>query len=353
MGRIRELDAPLFEGPEDGQVDRLLHIHEYLIVRLQHEVHDLEVERRGAIALEMRTIEAREFLGFDDLPHHDRDGFQRLDRSPVVHPEPEEGPPFGHPLVVADPAGQEIVVRQDQLFPGEATDPRGLEADALHGAGIGVQHDEVADHERLVQRDRERCEQVAEDALERQRHRNAADAHAGHERRDVQSGNVVQGHQQDDAVEHDPGHEHGHPHRGDPAAIVVLASFLVVDRQQIDQPVGPDAHLDEQRTHGQCAQPSPEPGRQFEYRCAGIQGQYGQQEQLCPCEHADEQVIQVRGGTLREALQATDDHVDHQPGGDGQHHRNGEPCQPRPQRIAEQYRIPCRHHGTPAAVRVE
>ena len=52
--------------------------------------------------------------------------------------------------------------------------------------------DRVADVERLVEHDRQRGEEVAEDVLDRERDRDAADAEAGDERRDVDAERPLQ-----------------------------------------------------------------------------------------------------------------------------------------------------------------
>ena len=69
--------------------------------------------------------------------------------------------------------------------PCDAADARRLEPDVLDGARDLIDADRVADVERLVEHDRQRGEQIAEDVLHRERDGDAADAEAGDQRRDL------------------------------------------------------------------------------------------------------------------------------------------------------------------------
>ena len=77
--------------------------------------------------------------------------------------------PLIHPPEVAQPALEQIAVADDDLLAGDAADARRLEPDVLDRAGDLIDADRVADVERLVEHDRQRREQVAEDVLHRER----------------------------------------------------------------------------------------------------------------------------------------------------------------------------------------
>ena len=79
---------------------------------------------------------------------------------------------------IVDLALEQLGVGHDQLLAGSRAQPRGLEADALDRAGALVVADRVAALERLVEQDRERREQVGEDALRGEADGDAADAEA-------------------------------------------------------------------------------------------------------------------------------------------------------------------------------
>ena len=86
---------------------------------------------------------------------------------------------------IVDFALEQFGVGHDQLLAGQRAQPRGLEPDPLDRAGAAVVADRVALLERLVEQDRERREQVGEDALRGEADGDAADAEAGDERGDV------------------------------------------------------------------------------------------------------------------------------------------------------------------------
>ena len=80
---------------------------------------------------------------------------------------------------------EQIGVGDDHLLAGDRADPGALEADLLDRAGGLVEADRVAAAERLVEDDRERREQVREDALGGEADGDAADAEAGDQAGDV------------------------------------------------------------------------------------------------------------------------------------------------------------------------
>ena len=101
-----------------------------------------------------------------------------------------------------DARRQQVGIRADQLLAREAADPGRLDADPLDRARLVADGHEIADHERLVQHDRERREQVAQDVLGGERDRDAADAEPGDQRGDVEP-EVVEDQQERDRPDHD------------------------------------------------------------------------------------------------------------------------------------------------------
>ena len=104
--------------------------------------------------------------------------------------EIEQHAPLIHAAEVAQAALQQIAVADDDLLAGHAAHARRLEADVLDDARDLVDADVVADVERLVEHDRQRGEQIAEDVLHRERDGDAADAEAGDQRRDRRCANT-------------------------------------------------------------------------------------------------------------------------------------------------------------------
>ena len=80
---------------------------------------------------------------------------------------------------------EQLGVGHDDLLAGHAAQPGGLEADALDRADGRAVADRVAAAERLVEQDRQRGEEVGEDALRGQADGDAADAEAGDQGGDV------------------------------------------------------------------------------------------------------------------------------------------------------------------------
>ncbi len=86
---------------------------------------------------------------------------------------------------IAHAAPQDVGVRQNDLFAALAAQASGLDADVLDLADEGVDDQVIADHKGLVEGDRQRGEQVAQDILQGERHRHAAYAQAGKQGGDI------------------------------------------------------------------------------------------------------------------------------------------------------------------------
>ncbi len=133
----------------------------------------------------MGTVEAGLLLRFDDVLDQPWDRPECLVRRLVGHAEREDDPPLEQPLEIADPAGQQIGIAEDELLARQTPDTCRFEPDTLHRAHQVVHDDEVAGHEGLVQHDRERREQIGEDVLDRERHGDSAHAQTRDQRRDL------------------------------------------------------------------------------------------------------------------------------------------------------------------------
>src|SRR4051794_32198065 len=96
-------------------------------------------------------------------------------------------PAYRLPRVIPDLALQKLTVREDDLLAGVAADARGFEANVLDFAAVVLHRDRIADDERLVEHDRDRGEQVAEDVLNGERDGDTADSQSSKERLDLDS----------------------------------------------------------------------------------------------------------------------------------------------------------------------
>ena len=149
---------------------------------------DLDVERGGAEA---------------DEPHpqrvldHLRVGRERLADPPdepadlvrarlVAHADGREEPEAVAVGEVLDLDRRQLPVRHAHHRPLEGADAGGAQPDVLHGSHPGAVPAEVADADRLVQAERHPAEEVLHGLLRRERQRDAAEAEAGHDPRDVE-----------------------------------------------------------------------------------------------------------------------------------------------------------------------
>ncbi|SAC08710.1 Uncharacterised protein [Enterobacter hormaechei] len=80
---------------------------------------------------------------------------------------------------------QQDGVPTDNLLPAQATDTSGFQADVLYRPGDIVKHHKIADFERLIKTDGERCKHVAQDRLHREGDSNTPYPKAGNQSSDV------------------------------------------------------------------------------------------------------------------------------------------------------------------------
>src|SRR5450631_3513810 len=92
---------------------------------------------------------------------------------------------FRQAAEIAHTALQDVCIGQNDLLAAFTAQPCRLDADVFDLADEGVYGQAVADHKRLVQGDRQRGKQIAENILQSQRNRNAADSEAREQRGDV------------------------------------------------------------------------------------------------------------------------------------------------------------------------
>ena len=112
----------------------------------------------------------------------------------------EDDATFFHAPEVADAAAQQVGIGEDQLLSRDAADAGGLDPDVLDRSGHVADDHEVSWDERLVEHDRERREQIAEDVLNGEGNRESTDAEARNQRGDIDP-EVVEDEQQDSRPE--------------------------------------------------------------------------------------------------------------------------------------------------------
>lgn len=130
---------------------------------------DLEVQRRRSKGLQVGLVEAGVVDARHDLAHKRRNCLEQVRCGVVADAEAKRDAALLQPLEVADAARQQITIGHHHLLARQAADACGLHADMLDRAGNVADDDEVADHEGLVEGDRQRREQIAEDVPYRQR----------------------------------------------------------------------------------------------------------------------------------------------------------------------------------------
>ena len=151
---------------------------------------------------------------------------------------------------VVDLALEELGIGHDDQFARGRAEAGGLETDPLDGAGGAVIADRVAAAERLVEQNRERGEQVGENALRGQADGDAADPEPGNQRGDVDPEIV------EDDDQRNPKQRDRHQHADDAIGIAergpagLLADIAVDDpKDQLARPhcrleCGGDRHED-------------------------------------------------------------------------------------------------------------
>jgi hypothetical protein len=160
------------------------------------------------------------------------------------HAHGELHAPLDHAAVVAHAALQQVAVGKDDLLAIEAAQSRALDADVLHRAQEGVDGEEVADHERPVERDRQRGEQIAQHVLRGQRHGHAAHAQARDQRRDVDA-EVVEREQQHQRPDHHTRDEADDVERAQRGAVIRAAVRAATVDPRAHRAGQPQANLPE------------------------------------------------------------------------------------------------------------
>ena len=179
----------------------------------------------------------------------------------------------------------------------------------LHAAHHVVDNDEVANHKRFVDGDRQRGKQVAQDVLHRQCDGDAANAQAGNQGRDVEP-QVVEHQQQDQYPDHHPAQEgqqrQGHGAR---ALVFLLALGKAVFQPENQAPAEPEARLqNDHRDEGAVNEFFQTRGQRQKMR-AQVQASGGDQQNACGRQDFDQEVINHRIGGLGNALQMVQDHA--------------------------------------------
>jgi hypothetical protein len=203
--------------------------------------------------------------------------------------------------VVVDAAPQQLAVGEHDLFAAQAAQPGGFQADVFDRAE-GIAHDdEVADLEGLVEHDRERGKQVAEDVLGGQGHRDAADTEAGDQRGDIEA-EVIQHHQEGHGPYHQPHHEEQDGAGG-------LARPVAGRGEQLGAPaaqagVAPDRQLQQERPDGDARDHEAPAVRHDEQDAAEMDPDRQQEDEVGLAQHAHGEVVDPGHGAAREVAQA-------------------------------------------------
>ena len=150
-------------------------------------------------------------------------------------------------------------IRDAHFLAGTEPETRGLEADFLHTAREVADHDLIAHGERFVERNRQCREQIAEDVLHRQRHRDARDAKAGDECGDIDAEIVERQHHHDH--KHRDSNQHAHHRQRRAAAVMAIGCVAHLMQPEIHGGVGPPEQLEAERADGEHS----EPGRQLAF----------------------------------------------------------------------------------------
>ena len=155
-GREGEAEAGLLEATQHAEADRLLHVHEDVVLGAEHPVDELQLQRRVSEALEVSAVEARVVRRLHRLAHQARGLLERVRRGVELHSELGHDPALAHALVVPDAALDEVLVGEDELLAAERPDAGGPETDLVDGAHLVADDDEVAEIERTIEVDREK-----------------------------------------------------------------------------------------------------------------------------------------------------------------------------------------------------
>ena len=330
--RVGELRASLLDALEQLEVDRLLGVHVEVVVGIQHPVDGLEAKRGLGERHEVRAVETRERLLLDDLADDRGNAVDSLGRGVVGDVELEHDPPLLHPLVIADAALEQIVVRHDDLLAAETADAGRLEPDMLHGAEHVVDDDEVADDKWFVEHDRERREQITENVLYRQRDRDAADAQPRDERGDVDA-EGAQRHDEENRPERETGRVADRLHGGARAAVGLTRAAKVVLDAEANQSVAPAARLEQDDDHHDQLQDAARLIGQDQETRRGVQRHHEQEVRTRSPDDVDADVVYARRRTRRECAQPVDEHASRQRQRDVHTAEHGDRDEPLPQGV--------------------
>jgi hypothetical protein len=220
----------------------------------------------------------------------------------------EVDPALAHAGEVADPAGEEVVVGEDQFLAAEAAEDRAAQADSVDGAALVADGDRVAGDEGLVEGDRDGGEDVAEHALDGEGDGDAADAEAGDEGGDVDAEGGEDGEQ-----DHRPDGDHAGEAQeglGDGDDLGVAAAGVVGEAavdEVADQGGGPDAGLQHAAgDEGDLGAVVPALG-EVEDEGGEAQGEQREEPPAGALDELDEEVVEVARGLAGERAQAAGD----------------------------------------------
>jgi hypothetical protein len=217
----------------------------------------------------------------------------------LIDADVQHHPPLQQPAVIAHAAAEQVRVRHDDLFTADTAQACALYTDVFHRAAEVVDLQSVADHERPIERDRQRREQVAENVLSRERHRDTADAQTGQQWFDLDT-EIVQRQQQDERPDGRACHEADHADRAGCCCVVrqCRASLAVQRAEHADR--GPDADLPERGDREQRLQRATDRCRQHQPLSGDEHRRDQKKQHACAARHVQWQFEQLRFGRRRQ-----------------------------------------------------
>ena len=146
------------------------------VVRIGHEIHQLELQGRVAVGFQITVFEARTVDRVNRALDETRYGGELVRRGFVGDPDRHQSTPLGHAAEVVYATFEHVRIRDDDLLTRHAANARAAYADEFDRTFDVVDAQPVADFVGTIERDRQRTEHVAEYGLHGQRDRDAADA---------------------------------------------------------------------------------------------------------------------------------------------------------------------------------
>src|ERR1039458_5223759 len=238
--RSGQSDAGPPEGAQDFAVDLIERATQVAPGSVLDKEAHLEQQRRFAQQFEQAINETRAVIGGNRLLDQHRHLVDQRRRRIVDQGQVEQRAPLAGAAEIAHPALEQIGIGDDDLLAGHTAQPRALDADLLDRALEAVDPQRVADAKGLVERDRQRSEQIPEYGLHRQRNGDAADAQARDQRPDVDAEVLEREQRYDDPDDQPQREQHDVDRAGQPR---IAGACLLALQSEARGRARPDAYL--------------------------------------------------------------------------------------------------------------